>query len=147
MGQVRSWDYDAVIGVGGIGSESSSNQLARKVNWIGIGAHKRLVSNARGPIVTFDHFLLYEETGPILQALAPTLAGRLYGRNVRALLHDISEQEMRETERILGLAVGAPRSQAMDANATHVATCPVESKCGSRKCFPRRTKRGKAKRF
>ena len=41
MGRVRSWDFDAVIGVGGIGSESSSHGLDYKINWVGIGARKR----------------------------------------------------------------------------------------------------------
>lgn len=63
MGRVRTWGFDAVIGVGGIGAEPESHGLARKVNWIGIGPHKRVETGKRGPVVTFDHFLLFESDG------------------------------------------------------------------------------------
>jgi hypothetical protein len=37
MGEVRARDYEAVIGVGGIGAESASQGMPGKVQWIGIG--------------------------------------------------------------------------------------------------------------
>jgi len=79
MGQVRRWDFDAVIGVGGLGPEARLNELDGKVNWIGIGAQKHVVPNRRGPIVTFDHFLLYDGSdGPDFERVAPVLAERIY---------------------------------------------------------------------
>jgi hypothetical protein len=62
MGRVRAWDFDAVIGVGGIGSESSSHGLDGKLNWIGIGPRKYQAQRGRGPIVSFDRFVLFEKT-------------------------------------------------------------------------------------
>jgi len=40
MGRVRTWRFEAVIGVGGTGAEPRSHGLDGKVNWIGIGPHK-----------------------------------------------------------------------------------------------------------
>ena len=40
LGSIRDRDFDAVIGVGGIGSEARAEGIARQVNWIGIGPHK-----------------------------------------------------------------------------------------------------------
>ena len=54
MGRVRAWNFEAVIGVGGVGAEPTSHGLDGKVNWIGIGPHRRAVVGKRGPIVTFD---------------------------------------------------------------------------------------------
>ena len=107
MGQVRNWDFDAVIGVGGSGAEASFHGIDGKVNWIGIGPHKAMSTAGHGPVLTFDHFLLFESSGPELCDIAPTLANRLYGRNVRVLLHDLSPPERKEVSRILALAAEA----------------------------------------
>src|SRR6266487_386945 len=40
MGMVRYRPFDAVIGIGGIGSDAQANGIAGKVNWIGIGPRK-----------------------------------------------------------------------------------------------------------
>jgi hypothetical protein len=40
MGRVRGWNFDAVIGVGGIGREPELEGIAGKVTWVGIGPHK-----------------------------------------------------------------------------------------------------------
>ncbi len=40
MGEVRSHEFDAVIGVGGIGAEAHASRIAGQVNWIGVGANK-----------------------------------------------------------------------------------------------------------
>ena len=39
MGSVKGWDFDAVIGIGGIGPEPKRNRIAGKLTWIGIGPH------------------------------------------------------------------------------------------------------------
>ncbi len=39
MGAVRDREYDAVVGVGGIGPEAVLNGIDGQVNWIGIGPH------------------------------------------------------------------------------------------------------------
>ena len=112
MGQVRRWNFDAVIGVGGVGAEPESHGLDRKVNWIGIGPRKKLAAGKRGPIVTFDHFRSYDADGPDFQELAPQLAERMYSTNVRVLMDDVDPAEQEELERLLDLASDAPPSSA-----------------------------------
>lgn len=111
MGSVRKWPFDAVIGVGGIGSEPRSHGLDGKVNWIGIGPH-HYAAGGRGPILKFDHFVLYESKGPDFERLAPLLAARIYSTNVRVLMDDLDEGERGEVDRILRRAKKAPPSRA-----------------------------------
>lgn len=108
MGTIRNWAFDAVIGIGGIGREAESYGIARRLNWIGVGPHKTISNNH--PRVTFDHFLYYGEQGPLLEEIAPVLARRMYGRNVRVRVHPLTNEERLEQEKILALASGAPPS-------------------------------------
>lgn len=110
MGKVRRWDFEAVIGVGGIGKEPAAHGLSDKVNWIGIGPRKRDEAGKRGPIVTFEHFRLFRSGGPSFSKLAPKLAARMYSKKVRALMYDLDQGERREVRNILALARGAPSS-------------------------------------
>lgn len=103
MGQVRTWHFDAVIGVGGVGAEPRLHGLDDKVNWIGIGPHK-VGTARRGPVLTFDRFCLFESEGPRFSMLAPRLAARLYSRNVRVVRDRLDDEERREVARILALA-------------------------------------------
>jgi hypothetical protein len=113
MGSVRAREYEAVIGVGGTGDEPRRNRIAEKITWIGIGPHKS-EGSGRGPLVTFDHFLYFGETGPKFSKHAPTLAAHIYGLKVRSLLN-FTEQEAAEVARILELAKDAPASSALAA--------------------------------
>lgn len=108
MGSVRAWPFDAVVGVGGISAEPQSEGIAGKLTWIGIGPHR--TGDPLRPLVAFEHFLYYGQHGPLLRSVAPTLARRIYGRNVRALLHSFSDEEALEVERILARARKAPAS-------------------------------------
>jgi len=112
MGRLRRCAFDAVIGVGGISVWSRDRGISRKVNWIGIGPSKEPLPRGRGPLVTFDHFVLFEEEGADFQVIAPTLAGRLYvSTAARFLFSDnFSEREKAEVRRILRLADAAPPS-------------------------------------
>ena len=110
MGRVRTWAFDAVIGIGGVGPEACANDLANKVTWVGVGPHREWVPNRRGPIVTFDHFVLYDAHGPSFTELAPALARRVYAKHIRVLITGLSAQERREVDRVLALASGAPPS-------------------------------------
>jgi hypothetical protein len=113
MGRVRAWDFDSVIGVGGIGAEAESHGLSGKINWIGIGARKSQGADIRAPLVTFDHFRHYGSGGPALMELAPRLACRIYSRNVRVLLKSFTDGELEEVRRVLRLARTAPPSGAV----------------------------------
>lgn len=100
---VRKWNFDAVIGVGGIGPEARSHGIDGKINWIGIGAHKDEIYG-RGPLVRFDCFLDYGTSGPSFQEEAPNLARRIYGQNNHQILYGLTPTEKDEAEKILRLA-------------------------------------------
>lgn len=127
MGQVRTWGFEAVIGVGGIGAEPESHGLAGKVNWIGIGPHRRSAAGKRGPVVTFDHFLFFGSEGPDFENLAPQLAERIYSKNVRVLMDGLNPGERTGADKLLALAQDAPPSS--DDGAGRVAS--------SETCVPR----------
>jgi len=92
MGQVRRWDFGAVIGVGGIGPEPQANGIAGKVNWVGNG-RRNSARGKRGPRITFELFRDFGTEGPKLRMLAPTLAAQLYDHKARFLIVDLGEQE------------------------------------------------------
>jgi hypothetical protein len=116
MGKVRTRAFDAVVGIGGIGSEARSFGIDGKVNWIGIGPRKSSSSDKRGPVVTFDHFLLFESDGPDLQDVAPVLAKRMYSRHAPRLLFDsFDDVEQAEIDCLLSLAKRAPPSAVAGA--------------------------------
>jgi len=127
MGQVRSWDFKAVIGVGGISAEPESHGLDRKVNWIGIGPSTWPATGKRGPLVTFEHFRLYDADGPSFQKLAPQLAHRMYSKNVRVLMVDIDAGEWGKVKKILDLVIDAPPSSGDGADRVRTA----------KRCVPR----------
>jgi len=133
MGTVRDREFDAVVGVGGIGPEAVSNGIDRQVNWVGIGPHKRWVPGKRGPEVLFEHFLDFGTDGPDFRALAPQLAARLYGDNVRSILDSMSDAEQEEAEGIVRLAEGEPPSPGLQVAGVRVARAGV--------CSPRRRTR------
>jgi hypothetical protein len=117
MGGTRKRDFDAVIGVGGIGREAQANRIDGKVNWLGIGPHKVKVAGKRGPEVTFDHYLDYGTRGPEFRKLAPLLAERMYAINVRILMQGLTPGEHAEAIAILNAAVDAPPSPGRDVAA------------------------------
>ena len=133
MGRVRSWGFEAVIGVGGVGGEPRSHGLDGKVNWIGIGPHN-VGTAKRGPVLTFDRFCLFESKGPSFSKLAPRLAARLYSRNVRVLRDSLDDGERREVERVLALAKDARPSSAGPGSPT------TSEACVPRKPFAKRIK-------
>jgi hypothetical protein len=131
MGSVRSWDFDAVIGVGGIGSEARTEGIAGMVNWIGVGSRKgRTVG--RGPLVTFDRFVLFEEKGADFRVKAPTLAERIYSTNAPRFLFndDFNEAEQAEIDRLLETAKIMPLSAGMPRRQSRARS----GRCGSRRC-------------
>ena len=123
MGRVRRWDFDAVIGVGGMGPEARSHGLDGKVNWIGIGPQKHAVPGYRGPIVTFDHFVLYGSDGPYFERLAPVLSERIYSKNVRVLMNGLSPIEQKEVDSILRRAKNARSSSGRGTGASLRRAC------------------------
>ncbi len=88
MGRDRCWEFDAVIGIGGIGREARRNGLAGKVNWIGIGRQDTPAPTGwDGPLLTFDQYLNFDISGPDLYSIAPDLADLMYSVNRRAVMN------------------------------------------------------------
>ena len=127
MGRVRAYAYDAVIGIGGIGAEPKSFDIDRKLNWVGIAPRRPVRGNG---VVTFEHFVLFDENGPLLKELAPRLARRMYGRNARILLDGYSAQQQAEAEEVLRWSRGHSAEQLN--GASRAARIPG---CGGR-CRP-----------
>jgi hypothetical protein len=115
MKRVREWPFNAVIGVGGIGREPERKGIARKLTWVGIGPQKVGIGEDGHPLLKFNHFLYYGETGQLLKDVAPALAKRIYDGGVR-LIWDISlsEVERKDVTNILDLAKNAPPSGRLE---------------------------------
>lgn len=131
MGAVRGRDFDAVVGVGGVGSKADTSGIAGKVNWIGIGPHKVSTAGMKWPVVTFDHFLNFGKIGPKFRTLAPVLAERMYMNNIRHVMDDLTDSEYSEVIGIIGLAESAPPSPGWPEGAN-----PVRRICGKAKKRP-----------
>ena len=108
MGRVRRWNFDAVIGVGGKSPWPRHEEIANRINWIGINPNKTKAANPtwKGPIVRFERFVLYDEKGPRLKRLAPKLFKYMFeDKHVRAVMSRSLAGEMQEEiTRILRLA-------------------------------------------
>ncbi len=108
MRSVRAKQYDAVIGVGGVGHEPKSHGIDRRITWVGVGPTRHRIDGKNHPTVTFERFFLYEANGPALDTVAPRLARRMYGaagyqHHVRYLLN-LTPDEQLEALHILDLA-------------------------------------------
>jgi len=111
MGRVRDWPFDAVIGVGGKSPLSGDEDIARKINWIGISPSKSEASSPvwfgakrpdwnktfRGPLVTFDRFLFLGEKGPDFKKVAPNLFRHMFeDQHVRLVMSRSLPREMQQ---------------------------------------------------
>jgi hypothetical protein len=105
MGKVRGYNYEAVIGVGGIGSEPKDHEINGKVNWIGINPIKINCESCRGPLVIFKQFIDYGKKGILLKEAAPMLAKRLYENKARFIIGGMSKEENNEAQNIVALAI------------------------------------------
>lgn len=101
MGSIRGYKFDAVIGIGGISLEPRYYEIDRKINWIGVGPKKSAIKLGFSPTMTFSHFALYEDKGPLLESFAPNFAKRMYNSGARFLISDYTEEEKFEAELII----------------------------------------------
>jgi hypothetical protein len=106
--------FDAVIGVGGKSPDKGSEDIAFKINWIGIDPTAKIVppnvrrrdgKKFRGPRVTFKCFRLWEETGPNLHEVAPKLFKHMFEeQHVRLVMSQSLPLEIQEeVQNILSL--------------------------------------------
>lgn len=112
MGVVRGYSYDAVIGIGGSGGEARANGIAYKLNWIGVGPHRHECPGGRGPLVTFDRFVSFEDQDLDLRIIAPDLAQRMYVTRPARLIFDesLSPAEQTDVKRLLKRIKNSPPS-------------------------------------
>jgi hypothetical protein len=141
MGRVRAREYEAVIGVGGTSAEPQACGIAGRVTWVGLGPHrsKSIPVGYRGPIVEFDRFALFDETGPMLDSIAPNLAHHLFAINRRVVMSDsLNDTIQREVAKILALVPALPPGSAL--RSRRKAGCkPKRAKAGT--CPPRNRSR------
>lgn len=138
MGRVRGYEFDSVIGVGGVSAQPRSQNIAGKINWVGLGARKKSVRNRKAPVVTFRHFVLYEEKGENIRDRAPRLARHLLSKNARVLVN-FTTQEQHEINQILRLAKNAPPS-SLPSRLPDIR-CVKKCGCDTRQTPPKRSPR------
>lgn len=105
MKSVRARDFDAAIGVGGTGTEPRAQGIAEKLTWIGLGARKNSCPGRNWPVITFEHFRLFDEQGLNFRDIAPLLSIRLFSKKARVLLN-FTPEEQSEIDKILKMANG-----------------------------------------
>lgn len=127
MKSVRARDFDAVIGVGGKGSEPRTHGIAEKLTWIGLGAQKTYPAGRKRPILTFENFVLYDDKGENIRELAPTLADHLLEGNAR-VLQNFTQAEQEEVNKILDMAKNEPPSVPLN----HLPEIPNDGGCSCR---------------
>ena len=104
MGRVRALSYEAVLGVGGVSAEPVREGISSKITWIGIFSSFGPI-NKRAPLVTFEHFLLFDENGPEFGSWAPSTAKRFYARKIRYVIHSLDPYENSELRGIIDWAI------------------------------------------
>lgn len=125
MGQVRSFKYDAVIGIGGHSWWTNQTSRAGEIIWIGLGPQKKSVQGKRGPEVRFAHFRYFAEGEMMLNEIAPKLDKAMH--KCRFKLYGFSQTEQQEIERILELAKKSKPSASLSTKA-------IQSQLGGKKC-------------
>ena len=133
MGQVRGWDFNAVVGVGGKCPDRDHEDIAGKVNWIGTGPF-RVGSTTRGPLLKFKWFRRYDETGPDFKSHAPHLFQHMFiDKPGRALLSQrlLSEEMRNEVQSLITWAKNNRQFQnvvALPKSAAHTS-CSKKCRC------------------
>jgi hypothetical protein len=134
MGRIRERDFDAVIGIGGMGREAQSYGFAGNVVWVGIGPYKTAVRHKRGPEVRFQHFVDFGSDGPKFRQVAPKLGRRIYLSRMRHLMLNTLTKEHFEIVHVLALAEEAPASPGLSGQrGEKQPVCRRSTKCRKKK--------------
>ena len=134
MGRIRDYDFDAVIGIGGLTWWKRETSRAGEVVWIGIEPQKVPVQGKRGPLVRFAHFHYFLEGELMLSEIAPVLEKSMH--RARFMRDGFSPVEKREIERICKLALSAGPSKPFSVKT--IATLVHEEELRCKRCRPKR---------
>lgn len=134
MGQVRGYDFEAVIGVGGRSWWTNQPNRVGELIWIGLDPQE-IPGGKRGPNLSFAHFRYFREGELVLSEIAPKLDRAM--RNRRFMLYGFDPGQEREIKMILKLAKKAEPSALLLTKATEMN---VNDHDGCRKsCRSKRT--------
>lgn len=124
MGEMRGYNYDSVIGVGGKNPWKRDQDIALKINWIGLGPTKRNKAE-KGLQVTFKHFRLNAGSGPDLKAIAPKLFKYMFqDKNRRQVMaKNCPKNVQKEITKILNLAKKYPKSKGASSKNESRGKC------------------------
>jgi len=135
MKSFRNRSYDAVVGIGGLKPDSGCEDIAKKINWVGIGPTKinpdsydpkkldpesyelkkfdSSEKRFKGLWVIFDNFLLLDDQGPYLEEIAPRLYEYIFEKKgiIRNPGYCPVELYDEVANKILSLAAKAPPSK------------------------------------
>src|SRR6516164_556612 len=110
MGQVRGYNFKAVIGIGGTGIQAKRAGIAERLTWIGVSPKPVGYHEDGYPVLAFTRYWYKREKGPLLNKVAPCLARRMYANDLHFVIDDFSEDEMKDIKRLLRRAKSAASS-------------------------------------
>ena len=119
---MRVFDYDAVIGIGGVSPWKDDKGIKYKVNWIGIGP-KRISPHNESKInkVVFSKFELFEENGEDIEKKYPNLFDFMYVKKKRfSLCSSFPPEVAEEVNMILNSVKNAPASKCYDEKEINI---------------------------
>ena len=139
MGNIRNWNYDAVIGIGGKSTWKYDTDIRYKINWIGLGPRRISSSNRRADLVVFAHFALYEENGLNIKDHYPNLYDYMYvdGNKKRFdMSSNLPKSVFEEVKKIIDSVKDCPASKLYKIESEsdlEIDTDSTSSKCNG--CF------------
>lgn len=138
MKSVRDWEFDIVIGIGGTSPDKGNENIAKKINWIGIGANKNKIEKYENSVITFEKFYLYEEKGILLEDIAPNLANYIYSNNVRIVkstsLNDEQKNEIKKILEITKIDKSTNSNKNIEKLINEFSTCLIKEKTTCKVC-------------
>ena len=112
MGQIRDWDYDAVIGIGGKVPWKKYSDIKYKINWIGINPRRIESNSKRGSYVVFEHYDLQEGKGRNIKTEFPNLFDYMFSsRNRFKMPAELPPHVFEEVNELLNSAKKFPPSE------------------------------------
>lgn len=130
MGKVRTWAFDAVIGIGGVSNEPRRKGIAGKLTWIGIGPQKSYDKpNSRSPQVRFRHFKYFGKDGPLLKGAYQYLYEHMYETHRRFSMHSPSSDGGTGLDRDIADILHLASNALSSVDPTKLERRQVRNKC------------------